>query len=41
MDKLVVDMLSSLDINTALILLLMFKLHMRITRLEMKGTLSH
>jgi hypothetical protein len=36
MDKMIIDMLASLDINTALILLLIFRLHMRVSKLEFK-----
>jgi hypothetical protein len=36
MDKLIVEMIAGLDINTGLILLLLFRLHTRVTKLEVK-----
>ncbi len=34
MDKLLVEMLSSIDVNTALILLLLLRVHLRVSKLE-------
>jgi hypothetical protein len=36
MDKLIVEMIAGLDINTGLILILLFKLHNRVTKIEAK-----